>query len=100
MVRLYPIVIPVLLLLNIILKANGWIGEEFFYLVVLIMSVHLMIKSKYIFPSIFVVGVIFLLRIVEVISPDLTYLRDVFTAIFFIILAVVLYSTKKKLECK
>ena len=95
MVRLYPIVISVLLLLNIILTANGWLGEKFFYLVALTISVNLMIKSKYIFLSIFVVGVIFLLRIVEVISPVLTYLRDVFTAIFFITLGVVLYSTKK-----
>ena len=44
--------------------------------------------------SVFIIGLIFITRVLEVIVPDLSSLRDIFTSILFVIIGITLYSGK------
>lgn len=94
MIRLFQLLIPILLLLNITLSANTWSIGRLFYLLAMIMSSYLLFKSKYFVTSVFVIGLIFFTRVLEIITPELSIFRDIFTSMLFIIIGFTLYSGK------
>ena len=87
------IFVPIFLLLNVVLTANEWHIGRVFYLFALLLCGYCTFRSKLLFPVLLIISLIFIFRVLEILQPNLVFLRTILTSIVFLLFGIILYTS-------